>query len=731
VHKIKKVTVSTGVFWVEIEEIGLYVLCASPADSVKHLSKRGLIRVISDNGAIFESGPNAILLSDSMLQNGEFSNLAEFPVLQMLYKQGMLIPNHPNNNGTKPILIGSQEQVDSQLEYIYRGNYGLTSIEEIVACGIEEGEARELMAIKLKFAFGAIKESQELLDSRVIAHEAVEICRGAWVKRIDSNVFEFSYQDEVIRVDLNLQKDQNYLPPYNLGYYDIKRSYFSVIHSGSGDGWDIDNPCMASIIMYHGKIYIIDAGPNIIYALSSLGIGIEEIEGIFHTHAHDDHFAGISSLLKSDHKIKYFASAPVRASTAKKLSALLKIKEESFYHYFDVIDLELGRWNDIEGLEVLPILSPHPIETNVFYFQVYGAQGYKSYCHLADTVSFSVLSKMVQKDPEDATGIPLSSFQAIKESYLAYADIKKIDCGGGMIHGSILDFEQDPSNRLIIAHKSSAITIEEKKIGSGAPFGTVDTILPSYMEYLYGFAYNFLKSYFPEVQKRDLNAILNNDLITINPESILIKEGDSCGNVFLILTGIGEFIHSGKNFPSRISSGALIGDLFATGKQSSGTYRAVSFMKALKVSSSLFLKFLSRNGLYDQFLALEDIREYLERSWLFGEAISFLTQITIARSILTETLIKDQVYVFKNTPYLHIIKSGSLTRYMGDFVVGCIECDDFFGEDSSIFKEQSIHHVIPDTDTEIYKIPGSLLAEVPIIRWKLLEIHKKRKGFFL
>ena len=41
---------------------------------------------------------------------------AEFPVLQMLYKQGMLVPGHPNNTGAKPLLIGARAQVDAQHE---------------------------------------------------------------------------------------------------------------------------------------------------------------------------------------------------------------------------------------------------------------------------------------------------------------------------------------------------------------------------------------------------------------------------------------------------------------------------------------------------------------------------------------------------------------------------------------------------------------------------------------
>ena len=46
-----------------------------------------------------------------------------------------------------------------------------------------------------------------------------------------------------------------------------------------------------------------------------------KIEGIFHTHAHDDHFAGFTTLMRADHRIKYFATPLVRASVAKKLSA--------------------------------------------------------------------------------------------------------------------------------------------------------------------------------------------------------------------------------------------------------------------------------------------------------------------------------------------------------------------------------------------------------------------------
>ena len=128
---IRKIKVANGVYWVEVPDADLRVLCGCPADSVKLLIRRGLIVKTEANGVTFETGPNAILLSDVMIQNGQIANLAEFPVLQMLYRQGMLLPNHPNNTGSRPLLIGLDEVLSAQSEYIFRGNYGLVTKDEI------------------------------------------------------------------------------------------------------------------------------------------------------------------------------------------------------------------------------------------------------------------------------------------------------------------------------------------------------------------------------------------------------------------------------------------------------------------------------------------------------------------------------------------------------------------------------------------------------------------------
>ncbi len=222
---------------------------------------------------------------------------------------------------------------------------------------------------------------------------------GAFVRRRGFNRYEFIYKGDSVTVDLNLAETEDYPPTYRLEQKRVARQHFSVIHVGEGDGWDVTRPCMGSIICFQGRIYLVDAGPGIQHSLAALGISGNEIAGIFHTHGHDDHFAGLTSLARTDHRIPYFAVAPVRASVVKKYAALTGRAEDTFYHYFEPRDLMLETWNRLEGgLEVMPVFSPHPVETTVFFFRVQNGAAYRSYAHLADISAFEVLRKMVTDD---------------------------------------------------------------------------------------------------------------------------------------------------------------------------------------------------------------------------------------------------------------------------------------------------------------------------------------------
>ncbi len=726
---LRKIEVSTGIYWVEAPSVDVRVLCGCPADAVKHLMKRGLIAPTERHAVTYETGPNVILLSDAMVQNGAFSNLAEFPVLQMLYRQGMILPNHPGNTGAKPLLIGSAAQVRAQLQYIYRGNYGLVSAEELVTAGVPAAEADEMMRIKLKFAFGAIRHPGELIDTIEIEGSPVVIKGGLTVRRLRLNVFEFALDDDRVVVDLNLPPYETYECPYPLGFYYIPREYFAVVHSGEGDGWDINRPSMSSILMFQGRIYLIDVGPNILATLTALGIGVNEIEGIFHTHSHDDHFAGLTTLIRSDHRIKYYATPMVEAAVAKKMAALLSIQEEVFSEYFDVHHLVQDKWNDIEGLEVRPAYSPHPVETTIFFFRALWEGGFRTYAHFADICRIQVLKSFLTDDATQP-GLSQRRLDRTLADYAIPADIKKVDVGGGMIHGDAFDFREDRSGKIILAHTAQKHTVAQRAIGSAASFGTVDILIPTDHDFIWRTAQELLSAAFPDVAQHQLRVLMNNPMVMFNPGTIVLKERHTTKDVWIVLSGTVEALAPEGGIRSLLSAGAIVGELSGLfGALAGETYRALGFVKALKVSCSLYIEFVRRNALLGDISRLLEHRDFLQRTWLFGEVVSTKTLNSIAREMQSRPLPERQA-VDISPDSIGVVQRGRIGRFIGERMIGTIGPGDFFGEEMSIFWTPSMFQLRTLEPTDIKIIPANAVAGIPSIRWRLFEAWGKRMNVF-
>jgi len=728
---IRKLVVANGICYVEIPAAGMYLLCGAPADSVKHLLRRGIIQTTETNGVTYENGPNAILLSDVMVQNGMLSNLAEFPILQMLYRQGMMIPNHPNNTGVRPMLIGTPEQLAAQLRYIHRGNYGLISAEEMMKAGVSEAYAEELMRIKLKFAFGQISRPEVFVDCHVLAGEPIDVGNGVSIKRLAHNVFDIRHGDEFVEVDLNLPAHVTYPCPYPLSHAAIDRHYFAVVHAGDGDGWDFNRPAMGSVLIHQGRVYLIDAGPNIQYSLDALGIGKKEVAGIFHTHAHDDHFAGLTTLMQCDKPLQYFATPLVRASVTRKFSALLALPESEFANYFDICDLVEGEWNDIMGLEVKPTMSPHPVETTVFNFRVLWEGGYRTYAHLADVASFKVLDSMVTADPA-APGLSGERVKVTKAAYLAEADIKKIDIGGGMIHGCANDYASDKTPRLLLAHISRDLTQTERRIGSGAPFGTVDVLIPGEQNFLLRDASELLKSYFPSVPVERLHMLLNNRIVTFNPETIMVQAGTVPSEIYLLLAGKVEILTGDPNNAHFLFSGSVLGESAAIHNTASEeTYRSVGFVQALRLPADLYRNFVDRFFSSDELLTARKVEEKLRRTYLFGDAVTNTTLFALAKSCSITRLPAGRKFKGK-ADHLHLVGKGRLARGK-DEKAPVLGKGEFWGHDelfatlnrgSDAADEKAVAPLVALDGCEIFSVPLSLVARIPVVRWKLFEAFR-------
>jgi hemerythrin len=724
---MEKIKIATGLYYMDIPEIDMRILCGCPADSVKHLKKKGLILSKEKGGVAYDTGPNAILLSDLTIQNGGFSNLAEFPVLHMFYKQGMLVPGHPNNTGRKPLLIGTKAQLTSQGRYIFRGNYGLASLEEIMDAGVERADAEEMMRMKLKFAYGHIRKTEELLDYCVVGDGPVDIGGGVMLSHTGLNTYSFQYGDEVCEVDLNLGQNETYEMPYSLGYYQVKPEYFSIVHIGEGDGWDPNRPCMSSLLTFQGRIYLIDAGPGILDSLTALGINVNEIEGIFHTHCHDDHFMGLPSLMFADHRINHYATPLVRASIIRKFSALMSLNEEKFADYFNICDLEIGKWNRIGGLEVLPVFSAHPVETTFMYFRTPWAGGYKTYGHLADIISLDVLEGMAGKD-----GLSRQWISKFRESLFIPADVKKIDAGKGTIHGNTVDFAEDKSGKIIMSHSSENFTLKEKEIGSTTAFGQADVLIPSRQDFSMKTAAALLHGYFPDAEMELIRLFLDCPREDFSPGSIILRKGTPCQNIYLLLGGVVEAVDADLGISHMLSQGFLVGDIpFLDGGKHSFTCRALSPVSVLMIPSILFAAFAQELKVVEEFRQTHLKRLFLHRTGLFGEMLSFLIHDRIAGLMEKESYPAGTDLAKLAEGDILILETGAARLQAGETSLGSLEPHgDFLGAEGVLFGTSAFYTAVTTEESSCYRIKGAGLLDIPIIQLKLLENFKKRIGIF-
>jgi hemerythrin len=735
--------VANGIYWVDVPEADLRILCGCPADAVKHLARAGLIAKVTRGGVTFESGPNAILLSDTSIQQGSFSNLAEFPLLQMLYKQGMLIPGHPNNTGRKPLLIGLGDQVRSQAAYFFRGNYGLDSVEEITAAGVDAETARELFRVKKWFAFDRIRPTEELVDMIALDAEAVPLAPGVGVRRKGFNRYEFIASGGSVEVDLALEPGEEFEPSYKLPPSGVKRERFSVIHVGEGDGWDPRRPCMGSIICSDGRLYLVDAGPHITRSLDALGLAVGDIEGIFHTHAHDDHFAGLTSLVRSERRLAYFAVPAVRASVQKKLAALMRIEEQTLYRFFDVHDLREDEWNPVGALEVRPVYSPHPVETTVLFFRSGRGKERRTYAHFADIASREVIRKLA----EPARGEPALTAQTrrrLEKDLNAPTDLKKIDGGGGLIHGNSLDYAADTSGGLLLSHGVPSVPAGMGANARIAAFGSADVLIAGDAdEILRRGARDSLAALFPAVHARKLETLAAFPIRT-SAHGTVVEPGPE---VLLVIHGAAEETDPVSGEVRRRRAGAFIGapsDGAAAGGPAAGArglptaarpaLRAVGELAVLVIPPGSYDEFDQGQGGAEARRQLQSRRGLLSLCPVFSQLSSEIVLNAVAASMKARRLGKGEIARRGSRPELSVLASGEVDLVVGAHLVECIRSGGFWGEERLLDRSSAVCEARAATDCTYYVIPAAALDGVPLVQWTLQEsferrMHSFRSGF--
>ena len=86
----------------------------------------------------------------------------------------------------------------------------------------------------------------------------------------------------------------------------------------------------------------------------------------------------------------------------------------------------------------------------------------------------------------------------------------------------------------------------------------------------------------------------------------------------------------------------------------------------------------------------------------------------------------DELLPIQEYSGIGIIKQGRLQIFLNDDVFETLNAGDFFGVSNVLFKTPAIFKVRAVKDTEVYNIQEKVLANIPIIHWKLFETYERR-----
>ena len=156
------------------------------------------------------------------------------------------------------------------------------------------------------------------------------------------------------------------------------------------------------------------------------------------------------------------------------------------------------------------------------------------------------------------------------------------------------------------------------------------------------------------------------------------------------------------------------------------TFRAATFVQALKIPVSLHSQIIKRNNLFETIRQTAETRGFFESTNLFGEGVPSIVLMGIVERSAVRRYAAGEGLSCKDLEMLNVIASGKVERCIGTEVVDTLEPGDFFGEEGALFNIPCLYHMRVVEETQVYQIASDLIGNVSIVRWKLLESYLKR-----
>ncbi|MCZ6675941.1 MAG: cyclic nucleotide-binding domain-containing protein [Candidatus Poribacteria bacterium] len=710
---------------------------------------------------------NGIFCSDLHMQKGVSCNLIEFPLLHMMFNQGMIFRRE------RPCLVGTLHQLHLASEGFRRGLYGFYDVSELEGCDLSEGEMHALMREIKGFALGErIKEADELLDLVPLVplgeHPTPDQAtnyRGLRIWKKGINVFGFEWQGEQVTIDCNLREGEEYTPPLKIDVKNIPYTLYQIIDTGEEDGFS-QKSCMHTVIQWRDKIICIDLPMNVSYLLDKISVSRTEIDAVIFTHNHDDHIGELSMLLQMDKKVTVICPRIVWKSIVLKAATVFGMSADEFAGYFDYRPIRYGRENEIDyfGLRIEAHPSIHSVPCAIYRMRGIVNREWKVYSHLSDILNFHRCRTLIQSGH-----LSQKRFDDYREFLLEPATVKKIDVGTGFgnedfsVHGSWKDFLADPSEHIVLAHiqreqldETATVAVGQVAV-AGSSRDISERLSHTYqdkyreraLKYLADYLFTLLednikKGLIEESQIRAYLGILaDNEIRLIQPNTPFLKMGEQSTFVDMVISGVGSvWIRKGEDLVriANVNAGDLIGDMGVLQEiPRTASIRADTYMNVLRIPGPLFreaailLKIFvpGAEGVLQKIWRHRDI---VQGSRIFGHEVPVYRQNKIAQHAVEVGLKPGECIRFRGSHEGALFLGSAPESFR--ILVGDRELpqDRFtppvFGERAFLIGEPDPYHAMAREKATLLKLDRekfNWIHEVPIFKLRLRELVERRE----
>jgi hemerythrin len=155
------------------------------------------------------------------------------------------------------------------------------------------------------------------------------------------------------------------------------------------------------------------------------------------------------------------------------------------------------------------------------------------------------------------------------------------------------------------------------------------------------------------------------------------------------------------------------------------TCRAVSFVQALRLPRDLYLDFVTRGAMHLDLAESRERLDFLRANWLFADGVSCVTLSKLLRSAESAFFNKDRI-IPPPADELWVLRSGEASLVTPSGYVETLSRGSYVGATAISGDEAKGAQVRFLGLSEAYRFPLDTIANIPIVRWKLLETHRRR-----